>query len=298
MKGRQIHYAPAELAWIEKHRTLPRREAHARFCQAFGRSDVSLVNFTALCKRKGWPTGRTGRFRKGQAPANKGCKMPFNAKSAQTQFKPGNLPHNTRYAGHERICRDGYVEISVEETNPHTGFERRYVQKHRWLWEQANGPVPEGHCLKCLDGDKTNTDPNNWVCIPRAMLPRLNGRFGRGYDGADPAVKPLIMATTRLEHAAREKKKAANRQTANGSGAMSAPTYSDGEYRVEEFDHVEFADPEDGLRDEGQIVRVYPRKLEADVRCAVSDHFRPRGGRRSRTVRLPIGALELVRRDG
>jgi len=204
MKGRAIRYSADELAWIEAHKTLPRREAHAQFTARFCRQDISLQNFTALCKRKGWLTGRTGRFERGMTPANKGKKMPFHPNVARTWFRKGNRPHNTRYLGHERISRDGYVEISIDEPNPHTGFERRYVLKHRWLWEKANGPVPKGHCLKCLDGDKTNTDPSNWVAIPRALLPRLNGRWVPvAYDEATPELRPTLLAIARLEHQAR-----------------------------------------------------------------------------------------------
>lgn len=79
---------------------------------------------------------------------------------------------------------------------------------------------------------------------------------------------------------------------------MTTLTYSDGIYTVEAFDHVAFIDPKDQLRDEGQIVRIYPRKNEADVRCAVADHLRARGARRMRTVRLSINAIDLIRRDG
>nr|WP_282576146.1 HNH endonuclease [Sinorhizobium meliloti] len=52
--------------------------------------------------------------------------------------------------------------ISIDQKNPHTGFERRYVLKHRYLWEQKNGPLPAGTRLRCLDGDRQNTDPSNW----------------------------------------------------------------------------------------------------------------------------------------
>jgi len=95
----------------------------------------------------------------------------------------------------------------VAETNPHTGYARRYVAKHRHLWEAAHGPLPEGMVLKCLDGDKTNCDPANWEAIPLALLPRLNGRFGRGYDAAPAEVKPVILAVCKLEHRAREIRK-------------------------------------------------------------------------------------------
>ena len=57
--------------------------------------------------------------------------------------------------------------------------------------------------LALLDGDRTNTDPANWVAIPRAMLPRLAGR----YDEASPELKPIILTTAQLEHAGRQARK-------------------------------------------------------------------------------------------
>ncbi|BAK66839.1 conserved hypothetical protein [Sphingobium sp. SYK-6] len=213
-KGLSISYTDKELAFIQSVRTWPRSEAHAAFCQRFGRDDVSLSNFNALCKRHGWLTGRTGCFVKGQAPHNKGLpcaegKGGRHPNSRKTQFKKGGRPHNTNFLGHERIDpKDGYVYISVDQRNPHTGYERRYVLKHVWLWEKRHGAIPDGHCLKCLDGDKTNTSPTNWELIPRALLPRLAGgnRYNRklAFDEASPELKPTLLAVARLEHAARE----------------------------------------------------------------------------------------------
>ncbi|TXC73932.1 HNH endonuclease [Sphingorhabdus soli] len=206
MKGQRILYTADELAWIEAHCALARRALHRKFVRRFGRDDITVDHVKALCTRKGWATGRDGRFDPGHIPANKGKPMPYHPNSAATRFKPGHLPANVKYLGHERLSKDGYVEISVAETNPHAGYERRYVHKHRWLWERANGPVPDGMVLKCLDGDKANTDPTNWEAIPRGMLPRLNGRFGRNYDDAPAELKPLIMKIARLEHRARAAK--------------------------------------------------------------------------------------------
>ncbi|MDO6523236.1 HNH endonuclease [Shimia thalassica] len=207
MKGNRIEYCKDELTWIEAQKTTPRRQAHAEFVRRFNRPDVSLTNFTALCKRKGWKTGRTGQFKKGQTSWSKGKKRPFNANSARTQFKKGDAPANRLPLWSERHNEDGYIEIKVPQRNPHTGHSTRFIHKHRYLWELENGPLPTGMCLKALDGDKTNTDPSNWKMIPRALLPRLNGRCGRDYENAAPEVKPLILATAQLEHAAREAKK-------------------------------------------------------------------------------------------
>ncbi|MCW1932647.1 HNH endonuclease signature motif containing protein [Pararhodobacter zhoushanensis] len=207
MKGQSIPYSDAELRWIKRNRDLPRRDLHTKFCALFDRKDVSRINLTALCKRKGWLTGRTGCYEKGRVPENKGKRMPYNERSAATQFKSGQRPHTWRGPGHESTDKDGYVWLIVAETNPHTGADTRRVMKHRWLWEQANGPVPDGHVLKALDGDRGNTDPSNWRVIPRALLPRLTGRFGRDYDAAPDELKPLIMATAELAQIASEKRK-------------------------------------------------------------------------------------------
>jgi hypothetical protein len=210
--GYLLAYTKPELTWIKRRRAMPRRELHAAFIAAFPNHTISLNGFRQLCKAKGVMTGRDGRLVKGNIPANKGKKMPFNANSARTRFKKGDLPANTKYAGHERISKDGYVEISVQQINPHTGFERRHVLKHRWLWEQKHGPVPEGMCLKCK-GDRLNTDPSNWELIQRALLPRLNSRWGkRRYDQAPSEVRPTIMAIAKLEQRLREKPR--NQQSA------------------------------------------------------------------------------------
>lgn len=208
MKGRSIIYTAEELAWIEARKEMPRRELCEMFCARFNRT-VSLQNLKALCTRKGWKTGRTGCFHSGHKPHNKG--KPFSpAGSEKGRFKKGRLPHNTRHLGHERLSKEGYVEVSVSEPNPRTGFERSYVLKHRYLWEKANGPVPKGHVLKSIDGDKANTSPANWEAIPRALLPRLSGgRWFKPYDAYEPELRPMVLTTARLDHAAREARKGA-----------------------------------------------------------------------------------------
>lgn len=211
MKGHRIPYSPEELAWIERRQTMPRRALHAAFVTQFGRHEVTVDCIKALCSRKGWKTGRDGRYHKGREPENKGKRCPpgkggRHPNARATQFKKGRLPHNHHGAGHERIdSKDGYVVLIVAETNPWTGAATRPVHKHRWLWEKANGPIPEGHVLKCVGEDKTNCDPSNWRLVERALLPRLNGRFGRDYDNAPAELKPVIMTIAELEHSAREK---------------------------------------------------------------------------------------------
>lgn len=218
LAGRSRNFSAAEIVWLKANCQMMLAEYHRSFCGTFGRSDVTADQLRSLRKRRKWKTGRTGRFEKGAVPPNKGkrCELGRGGRhpnARRTQFKKGNLPHNTHFLYHERISTDGYVEISIDETDPHTGFERRYALKHHWLWVQANGPLPNGMALKCLDGNRLNTDPSNWEAVPRALLPRLNGGPHKtliAYDDAPAELKPTIMTVAKLEHQLREKRQRRN----------------------------------------------------------------------------------------
>lgn len=209
MKKAAIIYSDDELAWIEAHCTMPRRECHDAFVQRFGRTDVSQLHLAALCKRKGWLTGRTGRFEKGVPSWSAGKKLGTRGRSVETQFKPGQRTGRAtalyKPIGTERVTRDGYVERKIHDGMP---LQSRWRAVHLIRWEEANGPVPEGYCLKCLDGDKANTAPSNWVAVPRALMPRLAGRWGINYDDAPEELKPTLLAIAQLAHQAREARRA------------------------------------------------------------------------------------------
>lgn len=209
MKGHPIPYSAAELVWIKANAAMPRDALTADFNSRFGRK-VAAAAIKALCWRKGWKTGRDGRFTPGLTPHNKGRPAPLHANSVATRFQKGNVPHTTRHLGHERETREGYIEVSVAVPNRHTGFWRSYVLKHVWRWQQVHGPVPEGMCLKCRNGNRADTEPDNWELVPRAILPRLNGGRAQrrmAYDAAPAELKPTLMAVARLEHATAKAKR-------------------------------------------------------------------------------------------
>ena len=210
MKGRAIRYSPEELAWIEARKHLPRRVLLAAFHYVFERYDVSLSNLNSLCKRNGWMTGRTGCFPKGHVPVNKDRKGYIAPGCEKGWFRKGERRgvalRRHKPVGTERLSKEGYLERKINDDMP---LQARWRAVHLIRWEEKNGPPPEGHCLKCMDGDKANTDPENWVAIPRALLPRLNGRWTPvKFDDAPAELKPTLLATARLEHAAREARKA------------------------------------------------------------------------------------------
>lgn len=215
MKGRWIEYSVAEMAWLQANRTQPIGDYHAGFCAAFGR-DVSAGNLHALRKRKGWRTGRTGQFVKGQEPDNKGrpCapgRGGNHPNARRTQFTPGERRGVAvtlyKAIGTERVSKDGYVERKVNDDLP---LQSRWRAVHLICWEEVHGPLPKGVALKCLDGDKSNTAPANWEAIPRALLPRLNGGRHKktlAYGAAPAELKLTILAVAKLAHGARTARK-------------------------------------------------------------------------------------------
>lgn len=215
-KGKAIAYSAAEMAWLEANRALVISDYHARFVAEFGRADVALINLHSLRKRKGWLTGRTGQFEPGQVSWNKGKKCAEgqggrHPNARRTQFKGGVRQGVAvklyQPIGTEKMRRDGYLYRKVNDGMP---FQRRWRAVHLVRWEAINGPLPKGHCLKCLDGDKLNTDPSNWLLVSRGMLSRLNGG-PRGkrlkFDAAHPEVKPAVLALAQVEQARFERTK-------------------------------------------------------------------------------------------
>jgi hypothetical protein len=211
VKGRAISYSAAEMAWLEDNRAMVISDYHLAFVAAFGRDDVSLVNLHSLRKRKGWKTGRSGRFEAGQRSWNKG--LHYTAPGSEKGWfrkgeRRGVAVKLYKPVGTERLSKEGYREIKIHDGMP---LQSRWRALHLVEWEKINGPIPTGMCLKCLDGDRSNVDPSNWEDISRGVLARLNGgphKRRLAFDQAEPEVKPLVMAMAKLQHRAHQRKTA------------------------------------------------------------------------------------------
>ena len=116
---------------------------------------------------------RKGQFKKGQTPHNKGKSRKYwatpEAEELMTkgQFKPGECRDDNprkKPIGHEKVYADGYVWIITEHGRK---------QKHRWLWEQAHGPIPPDHCVKFKDGNRMNCSLDNLYLVSRAENCRM-----------------------------------------------------------------------------------------------------------------------------
>lgn len=149
-------------------------------------------------------SGLTGRFEKGHVPANKGTHPPTRGRMAETQFKNGHLPHNTKPIGYERITRDGYIEVKIKMRPSSPLCNDNFVAKHYLVWEEANGPVPKGHKLTFLDGDKQNCSLDNLKLVTNAEhleMTRL------GLRSSDPKLTETGLLIAKANRACHDRKK-------------------------------------------------------------------------------------------
>lgn len=137
------------------------------------------------------------RFIKGAIPWNKGRKgLPSIGRSTQAQFKPGSKPGNWLPIGSHRLSKEGYLQRKVTDT----GYPPKdWIAVHTLLWEEHNGPVPEGHCLCFRDGNKQNIVLENLELITRAERMRRNT-----IHRYPPELKDAIRAVGRLKRTIRE----------------------------------------------------------------------------------------------
>jgi hypothetical protein len=199
----QREYSDEQIAFLAKsYKAMDIKTLARSFNEKFG-TNKKPDTLKAAMGNHGIRAGRTGHFKKGHSPWNTGTKGVMKPNSGN--FPKGNTPPNRKPIGSERIdSKDGYIYIKVAETDPYTGFPTRYKQKHVWLWEKRNGPVPDGMCVVFKDGDKYNFDEDNFTLVTRAELLRLNHN---GYKDIPGELKPTAMAMAKLEVKIFEKRK-------------------------------------------------------------------------------------------
>jgi hypothetical protein len=84
----------------------------------------------------------------------------WREKVRQARFRVLNMPPKPRGPNeYERIRRYGV---------------RDYI--HRLVWEQANGPIPEGHVIHHINGDRADNRPGNLAAMARPEHVKLHLR--------------------------------------------------------------------------------------------------------------------------
>lgn len=134
---------------------------HHAFILGLHKTERYLNSVDACRLRRGDNVGLGHRFPKGHAPANKGLRRPgwFRGRMRETQFKKGQLPRNTMPLWTFRLNTDGYLLLKTGRRGPKPNDRWEFV--HRLIWEQANGPIPEGYRIWWKDGDRLNCSLSN-----------------------------------------------------------------------------------------------------------------------------------------
>jgi len=113
----------------------------------------------------------TGQFIVGAIPWNKGMKG-ICIGGKETQFKPGNLPHNS-------YPQNGVISVRYHNRD---GRSYKYIKLemgkwmlyNRYIWFQHYGPIPEGYIIIHKDKDSMNCEMDNLMMITRAEHARRN----------------------------------------------------------------------------------------------------------------------------
>lgn len=137
-----------------------------------------------------------GQWAKGSIPWNKGLKG-YCPGGEEFRFKKGHVPWHTREIYSERLDKDGYVLIKLDD-------RKKWKRKHIWIWEKEHGEVPEGHIIIFRDNDKYNFDINNLKCISRAVNAVLCHEGGHKYKNE---AKDTMITLAELKIARRKREK-------------------------------------------------------------------------------------------
>lgn len=125
------------------------------------KSAAYMASPAACLLRRDNTVGIAGRFPKGNVPANKGLRRPGwsvgRGRMQATQFKKGQRSHNWLPIGTVKMDSYGYLRRKIAATGL-GGFGNSAVWEfvHRRVWEDAHGPIAEGHRIWWKDKNHEN----------------------------------------------------------------------------------------------------------------------------------------------
>lgn len=132
------------------------RSEHQTYQKANGLGLKKTAEYLAspeACRlRRGSHPGVAFQFQKGQVPWNKDMKG-LRIGGEQTQFKPGQLPHNTMPIGSLKVTDDGILRRKVSEGKGSNS--KRWRGVHELVWVEVHGPVPPKHIVVFKPGMRT-----------------------------------------------------------------------------------------------------------------------------------------------
>ena len=168
--------------------------------EKFG-TDFNQHRMKCFRAKYGIKSGVTGWYQKGHPPGTKGktieeiCKHDPEklARVRATQFKKGDRPVNEMPIGTVTVAGNGYKVRKVSMTGSQW---ERWELLHRAVWEEHNGPIPEGMAVTFRDGDKMNCDISNLMLISRGEAAAM---ARKGLWSEDPELSETALAMVRLQ---------------------------------------------------------------------------------------------------
>lgn len=157
-------------------RTLSSIHRRARVLELH-KSPAFLASAAGGRLQPGTAIGAATRFGAGHPPANRGLRRPgwTAGRMSETQFRPGvrqgRAARLYQPIGTERVSHDGYLQRKVNDDLP---LQRRWRSVHVILWEATHGPVPDGHAVSFVNGDKRDVRLENLALVARRDLMRRN----------------------------------------------------------------------------------------------------------------------------
>ena len=168
--AKKCKYTEEHFQFIRDNVVNTEKDLHRMFNERFG-LNVTLNAIENLKHKTGAKSGLVGgQFKKGSIPPNKGktwdeyMSKEGQANSRKTTFKKGNIPANRSELGQERVDKDGYTMVKIQDGH----LNKNWVLKHRLIFENHFGKIPDGYNVSFADGNKQNFDINNLILISRA----------------------------------------------------------------------------------------------------------------------------------
>lgn len=162
-------------------------------------ASLTVGQVTTYKKKNKIKSGIDPKFKPGHETWCKGKKMP-EGWGGETRFKKGSVPKNKKDIGTESVQCDGYIIVKVSET----GNQRvDWKFKHIAVWEEHNGPVPDGNMIIFLDGNIKNCSIENLAMVTKSEhleLVRRKLRF------KDAELTKTAITISKINIAIREKR--------------------------------------------------------------------------------------------
>lgn len=170
--ARRNDWTEEQLRYIKKIANgTPRKIIHKKVNERFG-LNLSFHQVVGFMKRNGIRNNMDKKFKKGQKSWNKGMKG-LNTGGEKGWFKKGATPHNKADIGDEIVTKEGYTRIKVKNEGT---YPERFEAKHRLVWQEHHGEIPEGHVVIFADRDVTNFDIDNLLLVRRDQLAVMNNK--------------------------------------------------------------------------------------------------------------------------